>query len=141
MISAIELDPKVANLARQEPKIFFNTTTDLTSGNLVVVNKTNVAYATGIVLASAFLAYTLVYSLEDESASKKLATSKSETSRIDNLLSGFFSSDSQNSEDGGQKSADKCDCETYCSNKYYYGDPYYDASNTNYDYYQQQQQR
>ena len=123
-------------------RTFFNYTTVASSGNLAVINKTATAYAAGIILASSFLAGTLIYNLEEnrsKSSSAKLSNRES-----DGFLSTFFSSNSasddltENDSDGegskkGRKRRKKkveeelvCnDCETYCSNKYYYGDPYH----------------
>ena len=126
-------------------RAFFNYTTVASAGNLAVINKTTTAYAAGIILASSFLAGTLIYNLEENrSSSAKLSNRES-----DGFLSTFFSSsdssasddltendsDSEGSKKGrkrrkkkvdGNSEAVVCnDCETYCSNKYYYGDPYH----------------
>ena len=128
-------------------RAFFNYTTVASAGNLAVINKTTTAYAAGIILASSFLAGTLIYNLEENrSSSAKLSNRES-----DGFLSTFFSSDSSSSSNDltendsdsegskkGRKRRKKkvdgnseaeavvCnDCETYCSNKYYYGDPYH----------------
>ena len=126
-------------------RAFFNYTTVASAGNLAVINKTTTAYAAGIILASSFLAGTLIYNLEENrSSSAKLSNRES-----DGFLSTFFSSDSSSSSDDltendsdsegskkgrkrrkkkvdGNSEAVVCnDCETYCSNKYYYGDPYH----------------
>ena len=127
-------------------RAFFNYTTVASAGNLAVINKTTTAYAAGIILVSSFLAGTLIYNLEENRSSAKLSNRES-----DGFLSTFFSSDSasdnltENDSDSegskkgrkrrkkkvdGNSEAEVCnDCETYCSNKYYYGDPYhsYDA--------------
>ena len=125
-------------------RTFFNYTTVASSGSLAVINKTTTAYAAGIILASSFLAGTLIYNLEENRSSAKLSNRES-----DGFLSTFFSSDSasddlteNDSDSEGSKKGRKrrkkkvdgnseaeavvCnDCETYCSNKYYYGDPYH----------------
>ena len=125
-------------------RAFFNYTTVASAGNLAVINKTTTAYAAGIILVSSFLAGTLIYNLEENrSSSAKLSNRES-----DGFLSTFFSSDSSASDDltendsdsegskkgrkrrkkkvDGNSEAVVCnDCETYCSNKYYYGDPYH----------------
>ena len=138
---SLDLVPQLAERA------FFNYTTVASAGNLAVINKTTTAYAAGIILASSFLAGTLIYNLEENrSSSAKLSNRES-----DGFLSTFFSSDSSSSSDDltendsdsegskkGRKRRKKkvdgnseaeavvCnDCETYCSNKYYYGDPYH----------------
>ena len=126
-------------------RAFFNYTTVASASNLAVINKTTTAYAAGIILVSSFLAGTLIYNLEENrSSSAKLSNRES-----DGFLSTFFSSsdsassddltendsDSEGSKKGrkrrkkkvdGNSEAVVCnDCETYCSNKYYYGDPYH----------------
>ena len=124
-------------------RTFFNYTTVASSGNLAVINKTTTAYAAGIILASSFLAGTLIYNLEENrSSSAKLSNRES-----DGFLSTFFSSDSASDDltendsdsegskkgrkrrkkkvDGNSEAVVCNDCETYCSNKYYYGDPYH----------------
>ena len=136
---SLDLVPQLAERA------FFNYTTVASAGNLAVINKTTTAYAAGIILASSFLAGTLIYNLEENrSSSAKLSNRES-----DGFLSTFFSSDSasdnlteNDSDSEGSKKGRKrrkkkvdgnseaeavvCnDCETYCSNKYYYGDPYH----------------
>ncbi len=114
----------------------FNFTTSLNSGSLTVLNKTNVANAVGIVLTSAFLAGTLVYTLEEtRAAGSKLSN------RLDSLFKTSWTNldDLQESQDyetatepsknqANRRSRKKkkvdhsCqDCETYCTNKYYYG--------------------
>ena len=113
----------------------FNFTTSLNSGSLTVLNKTNVANAVGIVLTSAFLAGTLVYTLEEtRAAGSKLSN------RLDSLFSWTNLNEEQQESDSDyetptepsnnqanrrrkKKKVDhSCqDCETYCTNKYYYG--------------------
>ena len=123
-------------------RTFFNYTTVASSGSLAVINKTTTAYAAGIILASSFLAGTLIYNLEENRSSAKLSNRES-----DGFLSTFFSSDSASDDltendsdsegskkgrkrrkkkvDGNSEAVVCNDCETYCSNKYYYGDPYH----------------
>ena len=141
-----KLPKSLDSIPQLAERTFFNYTTVATSGNLAVINKTTTAYAAGIILVSSFLAGTLIYNLEENrSSSAKLSNRES-----DGFLSTFFSSNSasdnltENDSDGegskkGRKRRKKkveangnseaelvCnDCETYCSNKYYYGDPYH----------------
>lgn len=141
-----KLPKSLDSIPQLAERTFFNYTTVASSGNLAVINKTTTAYAAGIILASSFLAGTLIYNLEENrSSSAKLSNRES-----DGFLSTFFSSNSasddltENDSDGegskkGRKRRKKkveasgnseaelvCnDCETYCSNKYYYGDPYH----------------
>jgi hypothetical protein len=134
----IESVPEVAQ------RTFFNYTTLGTSGSLAVVNKTTAANTVGVILASAFLAGTLIYTLEENQAS---SSSAKLSNRVDGFLSDFFSASSSANDDsdsdddskqaraGGKKDkkrrkkkvekTDCSDCETYCYNKYYYGDPYH----------------
>ena len=101
----------------QQPKTFFNVTTNSNFGdNLLVLNKTHTANSVGFYLASAFLAYTLLYTYEENNPSSK----------VDSVL-GFF----KNSQQKSRKAAtENCDCETYCTNKYYYPADY--ENNQNY---------
>lgn len=141
-----KLPKSVDSIPQLAERTFFNYTTVASAGNLAVINKTTTAYAAGIILVSSFLAGTLIYNLEENrSSSAKLSNRES-----DGFLSTFFSSNSasddltENDSDGegskkGRKRRKKkveangnseaemvCnDCETYCSNKYYYGDPYH----------------
>merc|ERR1712223_49007 len=121
-------------------RTFFNYTTLGTSGSLAVGNKTISANSVVVILASAFLAGTLIYTLEENQAS-----SAKLSNRVDGFLSDFFSASSSANDDsdddskqaraGGKKDkkrrkkkvekTDCSDCETYCYNKYYYGDPYH----------------
>ena len=126
-------------------RTFFNYTTLGTSGSLAVVNKTTAAYTAGVILASAFLAGTLIYTLEENQASS--SSSAKLSNRVDGFLSDFFATadDAGIADDSAADSAamaagkkgkkrrkkkvepstDCSDCETYCYNKYYYGDPYH----------------
>ena len=139
-----KLPKSLESVPQLAERAFFNYTTVASAGNLAVINKTTTAYAMGIILASSFLAGTLIYNLEENrSSSAKLSNRES-----DGFLSTFFSSDSASSDDltendsdsegskkgrkrrkkkvDGNSEAVVCnDCETYCSNKYYYGDPYH----------------
>ena len=89
------------------PKTFFNVTSNI-GDNLLVLNKTHTANSVGFYLASAFLAYTLLYTYEENNPSSK----------VDSVL-GFFKNNEVPQSKGFQKERD-CDCETYCTNKYYY---------------------
>lgn len=89
------------------PKTFFNVTSNI-GDNLLVLNKTHTANSVGFYLASAFLAYTLLYTYEENNPSSK----------VDSVL-GFFKNNEVPKSKGFQKERD-CDCETYCTNKYYY---------------------
>ena len=125
-------------------RTFFNYTTLGSSGALAVVNKTTAAYTAGVILASAFLAGTLVYTLEENSSAK--SSSAKLSNRVDGFLSDFFATadDARIADDSADSAAmaagkkgkkrrkkkvepstDCSDCETYCYNKYYYGDPYH----------------
>ena len=140
-----KLPKSLESVPQLAERAFFNYTTVASAGNLAVINKTTTAYAAGIILVSSFLAGTLIYNLEENrSSSAKLSNRES-----DGFLSTFFSSsdsassndltendsDSEGSKKGrkrrkkkvdGNSEAVVCnDCETYCSNKYYYGDPYH----------------
>jgi hypothetical protein len=142
-----KLPKSLDSIPQLAERTFFNYTTVASSGNLAVINKTTTAYAAGIILVSSFLAGTLIYNLEENrSASTKLSNRES-----DGFLSTFFSSnsasddlaendsDSEGSKKGRKRRKKKVDgangnseaelvcndCETYCSNKYYYGDPYH----------------
>jgi len=143
-----KLPKSLDSIPQLAERTFFNYTTVASAGNLAVINKTTTAYAAGIILASSFLAGTLIYNLEEnrsKSSSAKLSNSES-----DGFLSTFFSSnsasddltendsDSEGSKKGRKRRKKKVeangnseaelvcnDCETYCSNKYYYGDPYH----------------
>merc|ERR1712223_991821 len=75
-------------------RTFFNYTTLGTSGSLAVVNKTTAANTVGVILASAFLAGTLVYTLEENQAS-----SAKLSNRVDGFLSDFFSASSSANDD------------------------------------------
>ena len=143
--SVFKLPKDIDSVPQLAERTFFNYTTLASTGNLAVINKTTTALAAGVILASTFLAGTMIYTLEENrSSSAKLSN------RVDGFLSDFFSSqfssddyDEDESDtamsrsEGGKKKGRKrrkkkvdsepvCnDCETYCYNKYYYGDPYH----------------
>ena len=115
---------------------FFGWDSATTSNNLAL-NKSSLAINTGLALVTAFLIGHSVYTAEETSAKSKL----------DDIFDGSFlfgnpaAEDSEEKENfkggSGKKKAKKakkkarkqdCDCETYCTNKYYYGDGNYDAS-------------
>lgn len=112
--------PSLSSNSDSEPKtLLFNATSNL-ADNLLVLNKTTTADSVGFYLASAFLAYTLLYTYEENNPQSK----------VDSVF-GFFSSNKDKKEKSSN--IDKnCDCETYCSNKYYYGEQ--PASDSNYYY-------
>ena len=101
--------------ASSEPKTFFNVTSNTLADNLLVLNKTTTANSVGFYLASAFLAYTMLYTYEENNPSSK--------SKVDSVF-GFFSNsgDKDKKEKSSAGDSKNCDCETYCSNKYYYGE-------------------
>ena len=102
--------------------------------NFLVLNKTNIAVNTGLALFTAFLIGTAAYSIEENSVSSK----------IDDVLDGIFVNIEDTTNEILQeqvesakakkvkKARKQCDCETYCTNKYYYGDGNYDASTIEY---------
>lgn len=81
----------------------FNLTTNLSTGNFAVLNKTHVANAVGIVMTSAFVLGTLLYNLPEEQSAQ---------SRFDNLLSTFT--------EKPKKEMRGNSCDSYCENYYYY---------------------
>ena len=98
-----------------EPKTFFNVTSNTLADNLLVLNKTTTAESVGFYLASAFLAYTMLYTYEENNPSSK--------SKVDSVFGFFSNSDKDKKEkSSGISDSKNCDCETYCSNKYYYGE-------------------
>ena len=88
--------------------------------NLLVMNKTATANTVGWYLASAFLAYTLYYTYETNNPSTE--------SKIGSVLTSFLPTLEKSSDKS--KAEKTCDCETYCTNKYYYGDGNYNAEYT-----------
>lgn len=84
----------------------FNFTTNLSTGNFAVLNKTHVANAVGIVMTSAFLLGTLIYNLEEDQSAQ---------SRFDSLLSTFKPKEVKSEAEMRGNS-----CDSYCENYYYY---------------------
>ena len=129
--------------------------TSVSSGSSAVVNKTLLGYGTGFLLASAFFLHTMAYTLENSSSAQ---SKNSEKSPLNLFVESIFGprerfhdedEDDDDNEMGGnrrrsdklkskkaRKDSDKCDCETYCTNKYYYGDGNYEPNyaNSNVDY-------
>lgn len=118
---AWSLEPSKALMPEQR---FFNFNYTAGEGAFTVVNKTTTAYATGFILASAFLAGTLVYNLEESKAKNRQGQQQKLTSRVDDLFSSFFSEPDNEASSSNKRVDQQCDCETYCTNKYYYGDEY-----------------
>ena len=92
--------------------------------NLIALNKTATASTVGWYLASAFLAYTLYYTYETNNPSTE--------SKIGSVLGSILPTLEKASE---KSPANQCDCETYCTNKYYYGDGNYNTEYTEENYY------
>ena len=107
--------PSLSSSSDSEPKtLLFNATSNL-ADNLLVLNKTTTADSVGFYLASAFLAYTMLYTYEENNPSSK--------SKVDSVFGFFSNSDKDKKEkSSGISDSKNCDCETYCSNKYYYGE-------------------
>ena len=130
--------------------------TSVTSGSSAVVNKTLLGYGTGFLLASAFFLHTMAYTLENSSSAQSKNSEKTplnifvesifgprerfhdedEDDDDDDMGGNRRRSDNKKSKKARKVSADKCDCETYCTNKYYYGDGNYEPNyaNSNVDY-------
>lgn len=99
--------------------------------NLVVLNKTVIGNGVGIILAAAFAAGTLIYTLDENSATFASAKdSFAETFSLNSILARADVDDEKQSKKSKAKKAKGCDCEAYCSNKYYFGDGNWDASDT-----------
>ena len=82
------------------------TSTLFNSSSLLVLNKTTVANTAGYFLVSAFLMGSLIYAQEEAAASAKAGGSHQPINLVDQIL-------------GARQQ--HCDCEVYCTNKYYYG--------------------
>jgi hypothetical protein len=146
------LDPDLA-IDLKRPRTFnvsgiFGTNTLQT--NVAVLNKTVVANSVVAVMLAGIGAYHFLYHLEDGPFSKDSLGLNKDSSDDPGLfdylgLGGLFGGTSKSDDEKSKKKSKKsrksddesCDCESYCSNKYYYGDgnidPPQDYSTSFYD--------
>ena len=142
------LDPDLA-IDLKRPRTFnvsgiFGTNTLQT--NVAVMNRSVVANSVVAVMLTSIAAYHFLYHLEDGPFSKdSLGLSKDSSTSDPGLfdylipdLGALFGVTSKSDEDDDDEKAKKkakksrkddsesCDCESYCTNKYYYGDGNYD---------------
>ena len=143
------LDPDLA-IDLKRPRTFnvsgiFGTNTLQT--NVAVMNRSVVANSVVAVMLTSIAAYHFLYHLEDGPFSKdslglsKESSTTSDPGLFDYLipdLGALFGVTSKSDEDDDDEKAKKkakksrkddsesCDCESYCTNKYYYGDGNYD---------------
>lgn len=93
-----------------QSRTFLNVTSNY--GSLAVVNKTNFANALGIFMTSAFVAGTLIYSLEEPKS----------RSDQDYPVLAQERSEERPKKKKRRKNLSSCDCDNYCS--YYYSSYY-----------------
>ena len=143
------LDPDLAIDLKKVPRTLnvsgiFGTNTLQT--NVAVLNRTVVANSVVAVMLAGIGAYHFLYHLDDGPFSKANLGLDKDSSDDPGLfdyllpdLGALFGGSSKSDEDADDKKAakkkskksrksddDSCDCESYCTNKYYYGDGNYD---------------
>ena len=142
------LDPDLAIDLKKVPRTLnvsgiFGTNTLQT--NVAVLNRTVVANSVVAVMLAGIGAYHFLYHLDDGPFSKANLGLDKDSSDDPGLfdyllpdLGALFGGSSKSDEDADDKKSkkkakksrksddDTCDCESYCTNKYYYGDGNYD---------------